>query len=154
MDIKHILVAEYTHLRFLTCITIGKEIANQNEQPHRVKVQLTSCSMLSLSRSVVRCRSTQSLLCFTMNLSSSLILSSYNSTQPIINHSRNLAPHTQQHRNTSTADSYRLDRRIGEWRLGGRLPDDERRHERGHLGLHSNTTERDELGAVRLPSVR
>jgi hypothetical protein len=85
-----------------------------------------------------------------MNLSSSLILSSYNSTQPIINHSSNLSPHTQ-HRNTFTADSYRLDRGIGEWRLGGRLPDDERRHERGKLGLHSNTTERDELGTVRLP---
>jgi len=36
----------------------------------------------------------------------------------------------------------RLHRRIGERRLGGRLPDDERRHERGQLGLRVAMGER------------
>jgi len=55
----------------------------------------------------------------------------------------------------STTGSYRLDRGISERRLGRRLPDDERRHERGQLGLHSihkptrRVNEREELRTIR-----
>jgi len=60
----------------------------------------------------------------------------------------------------SITGSYRLDRGISERRLGRRLPDDERRHERGQLGLHSIhkptqlVYEHEELRTIRASSLR